>query len=126
MKKVLILVVLLLSLASVSEAQQVTWVQNNVASATQAQNFTYKLYVTPAGSTTSSAPINLSSVLCGGTLPNVQCSTVLPQTANAALVTGAKTELTATDGTSAESPKSPPFSQPAAAPTTLKITPAGS
>lgn len=117
-----------LLIASIANAQSftVTWVQNQVASATQAQGFQYKLYVTPAGQTTSNSPVTLTSVLCGGQAPSVQCSIALPTTANAAVVAGAKSELTATDTTSAiESPKSPPFFMGAVAPSQLRISPSG-
>jgi hypothetical protein len=119
---------LFLLVASIAQAQTytVTWVQNSVASATQAQGFQYKLYITPAGAPTANPPITMQSVLCGGQAPSVQCSIALPTNANAAVVAGAKSELTATDTTSAqESPKSPPFFMGAVAPTTLKITQTG-
>jgi hypothetical protein len=114
-----------LLVASIASAQntQVLWDTTDVATPTQAQGFVYKLYVTPAGATTPNAPVTLTSVLCGGTPPTVQCATVLPTTAGAASITGAKSELTATDTASGtESVKSAPFFKPAAVPTNLRIT----
>lgn len=115
---------ILLALASLAHAQgpQATWVQSSVQSATQAQGFTYKLYVTPAGSSTANSPVTLSSVLCGGTAPTVSCSAPLPSS-SPALVTGARSSLTATDSGGIESAQSVPFTKPAVAPTSLSITP---
>jgi len=123
MYKTILIFLLNLILASQSNAQsQITWTQNNVTSATQAQGFEYRFYLTPPGSTVTT-PVILTSVLCGGTAPNVNCSTVLPASLNAARVTGAKSELSAKDGISAESVKSLPFFMGAAAPINLLITP---
>jgi len=126
MKRLLLTSSFLLCFASLCVAQnaQVTWDQSGVASATQAQGFTYKLYVTPAGSTTPNAPVQLTSVLCGGTAPQVSCSTALPASASIATITGARSTLTATDPASKiESEASAPFFKPTAAPTNLKVTP---
>ena len=125
MKRVLLLLVLvLLTTSSNLYAQsQVVWNQSGVNSATQAQSLTYKLYITPSGSTNTTT-VTLTSVLCGGTATNPQCSTVLPATASVAATTGTKSELTTTDPTSGvESAKSAPFIKPADAPTNLRITP---
>lgn len=102
----------------------VTWVQEGVGSATQAQGFTYRLYVTPAGTTTTNPPVVLTAVLCGGTAPSVSCSLPLPTAAAAATVTGARSELSAADSaTGTESARSAPFIFPARVPTNLRITP---
>lgn len=117
------LLVLLFSVPCSAQGQ-VTFNQSNVASATQAQGFTYKLYVTPVGA--SSATIfTLSSILCGGTAPNVNCSTVLPTAAAAAKVTGSKSTITATDSVNKteESLQSDPFFKPTDVPTNLKVIP---
>jgi hypothetical protein len=123
MRRILIGLIVLL-IPNVVLAQQVVWNQSGVSTPTQAQGFTYRLYVTPAGSSTTSAPVTLTSVLCGGTVPNVQCATVLPTAASAANITGAKSELTTAESTSGvESSKSTPFIKPADVPTNLRITP---
>lgn len=123
MKKLWLVTLLLIPCEAWAQSKQVTWTQSNVASATQAQSFEYRLYVTPAGATTPNAPVLLASTLCGGTAPTVNCSTVLPVAANAALITGAKSELTAKEASSSESAKSAPFFLGASAPTTLVIIP---
>jgi hypothetical protein len=125
MKKFSLVVLLLLTSVRLSEAQtsQVSWDQSGVTSPTQAQSFVYKLYVTPSG-TTNTSMYTLSSVLCGGVSPTVNCSTVLPAIANSATQIGARSELTTTDPASgSESARSAPFLKPAAAPTSLRITP---
>lgn len=124
MRSLMFSIVFLLALASLANAQgTVTWNQLNAATPTQAQGFTYKLYVTPSGSTTQSPAVVLSSVLCGGSSTTATCSAPLPSTASAALTTGAKSALTATDGTGVESAPSVPFSKPTDVPTNLRITP---
>lgn len=117
--------ILLLATAAYGQNAQVTWEQPGVVSATQAQGFTYKLYVTPAGSQTTSPPVTLNSILCGGTAPTVACSTVLPSSASQATITGAKSTLTTTDTANggAESAPSAPFIKPTVAPINLKVIP---
>ncbi len=119
----LISIILLIPSLVSAQQNQIVWDQPNVSSPTAAQALQYKFYVTPSGSTVTNSPITLTSVLCGGTTV-VQCSTVLPSVAGAANITGAKSELTATDSISGvESPKSIPFIKPAVAPTNLRIIP---
>lgn len=118
------LVVTLCFFAVKAEAQaaQYQWNQNNVVSAAQAQVFEYRIYLTPAGATTSNAPILLTGVTCTGVPPTVNCVTNVPATLNAALITGAKSEITAKEASSVESPRSP-FTSGASAPGTFRITP---
>lgn len=122
--KQLLLALALLLLPALAHAQTVTFTQQNVASAAQAGGFTYRVYVTPSGSTTQSAPVVIAGVTCTGTTA-VTCTAPLPTTALPALVTGAKSYLTAQDtaGGSSESLPSAIFTAGAAAPSGFKITP---
>lgn len=116
--------ILVLLFSSIAHAQspQATWVQQGVVSATQAQGFVYKLYVTPAGASQPISPVTLSSVLCGGTAPSVSCSAPLPSN-TPAIITGAKSALSATDSSGIESAQSVPFTKPTVAPINLSIIP---
>ena len=121
---VLVLSLVLVPSLALAQTSQVQWDQTNVSTPTQAQGLVYKLYVTPSGSTTPTTTVTLTSVLCGGAAPTVQCATVLPTAAQNAKITGTKSELTSSlpDGTQ-ESAKSAPFFTPSAVPTNLRITP---
>jgi len=120
MKKTFCITICLSLFSTIVLAQTAQWNESNVASAIQAQGFTYRLYVTPAGSPTTNAPVILTSVTCTGVAPTVLCSA--PVTVS--VVTGTKVELTAADSpTGLESAKGVPFISPAVAPTGLKITP---
>lgn len=118
--KTLLMFASFMFVATFASAQTATFTQGNIASTTQAAGFTYKLYVTPSGSTTQNPAVTLTSVTCTGTAPTVSCSGTF--VALAATVTGAKSTLTATDPISAiESAQSAPFSPGASAPTGLKV-----
>lgn len=126
MKSVFFAAIAVLSLAvPKASAQNVTWSQPNVATAAQAQGLTYSLTTTPPGGSAGS-PVTLTSVVCtgSGTAPiTAACSAPLPSTASGAIVTGAKSTLTATDtvnGTGTSLP-SLPFIPGAAVPTGLVI-----
>ena len=107
-------------LPTLASAQTVTWTQTNVASAAQAQGFTYKLYVTPALSTTQNPAVVLTAVTCTGTGSSVPCTGTVA--APTSMITGAKDALSATDPVSAtESAQSAPFSPGANVPTGLKV-----
>lgn len=124
MKRILGLVLVLLALAVPARAQTATWIQQNVASTTQAAGFTYRLYTTPSGATTANPPVTLTGMTCTGTIPDVTCTApVGPAVATAAKVPGAKTVLTAQDTVSGtpESAPSLPFLAGAAVPTALSI-----
>lgn len=105
-----------------AQTPQVLWTQGNVASATQASGFTYRLTVTPAGGT-ASTPIVLTNVSCTGAAPSVACTAPLPSAAAAATVTGSKSTMTTQDtaGGTPESAPSAPFTAGAAVPGTLRI-----
>lgn len=121
--KRLLFALMFLGFAHAASAQTVTYTQGDVTSTLHAQGFTYRLYVTPSGSQTPNAPIVLLNVVCTGAPPSVTCTAPLPAGAGAALVTGAKSTLTAQDtatGTG-ESAPSLPFSAAAGVPTTLRI-----
>lgn len=114
----------LLMLSTQASAQTVHWTQSNVASATAAQDITYRVYVTPVGALTFNTPVLLTSVVCSYANAIATCTAPLPLAASSATVTGAKTELSAQYGTTLESFKSaPPFISPAGAPTAVSITP---
>lgn len=86
--------------------QQVTWTQN--ANATTAQAYIYKLYITQENGIKST--ITLTNTLCGATPSGSQCSTALPAAGNVAIVTGNKSQLTATNPTNKmESTASAPY-----------------
>lgn len=123
MKQILLALVLLM-FALPASAQTVTFTQQNVASAAQAGGFTYRLYVTPSGNPTQNAPVVIPNVTCTGTTI-ANCTAPLPTAAIAALVTGAKSVLTAQDTVngSVESLPSPIFMAGATAPSGFKITP---
>lgn len=121
--KTLLTLIFVLFTASVASSQTHTlfWDQGEVASVPIAQGFTYKLYVTPTGG--SSSMYTLTSVTCTGTAPLANCSAPLPVAASNATLTGTKAELTATDtATGVESPRSSPFIKPAVAPSGLRLT----
>ena len=114
-----------LLVASIASAQPTTsWTETNVTSTAQAAAFTYRLTVTPNGGT-ALAPIVLASVTCSGTAPSVACTAPLPAAGVAALITGAKSVLTAQDTTNGTSESAPslPFTPAAAVPTGLKVGP---
>ena len=120
---ILLAVLFVLSLSARASAQ-VTLTMTNVGSAAQASGFTYKLYVTPAASTTQGAAI-LAPLTCSGTAPTVTCTGPTPAAWVTAggRVSGAKSVVTATDtvdGTG-ESLQSVPFSPGAAVPGSLLI-----
>lgn len=122
--KLLMFSILFIALASIAEAQtpQIQWGQSNVQSATQAQGYVYKLYLTPQGQGVLPA-IVIGNVTCSYNQPNATCQAALPGTANQALISGTKSELTATDPVdNVESAKSAPFFMSAGAPTSLRIT----
>lgn len=126
MKRFAFLFLLLLAIPATAHAQ-VQWTQSNVQSAAQAQGFTYRVYVTPAGSSIAT-PITIAGVACtgSGTAPiAASCTAPISSAliAAGATITGAKSELTAQDGTSGESAKSAPFSLPASVPTGLVVKP---
>lgn len=127
MFKRLILATVLVLVASVSYAQgsTVQFVQGNAVSVAQAQSFEYRVYLTPALSITTGAPVLLSNVTCVTAIaPNTfNCTAPLPTTLSGATITGAKSELTAKESATLESGKSAPFIMGANAPSTLKITP---
>lgn len=87
--------------------QQITWTQAILPSV--AQGYLYKLYVTEESGIKKVVP--LSSVLCGPASNGASaCSTVLPVEANAAIITGNNSQLTATNPTTnQESPLSTTF-----------------
>jgi hypothetical protein len=120
-----LLVLVLLGLTPIrtdAQAATVTFSQSNVTSTAQAQGFTYRLSVTPAGGTTTNAPVVLTGVTCSGSAPTVTCSSTLPAAASAATVTGAKTTMTAAvSATAVESAPSLPFTPGASAPAGLSI-----
>jgi len=106
---------------SASAQPTTSWTQSNVASTAQAAGFVYSQTITPFGGTPL-APIQLTGVTCSGTVPSVSCSAPLPAAGVAALITGAKSTLTATDpSTGAVSPSSAPFTPGPSAPTALKV-----
>lgn len=122
MKKLLIFPLLLF--ARIASAD-ISWSQPNVATATIAQGYTYKLYITAPGQSSVTNAITLTGVACSapaGTT-TASCNAPSQQAINVgATVTGAKNELTATDpATGVESPKSVPFISPAVAPIQLVI-----
>jgi hypothetical protein len=113
-------VALVLGLASLASAQ-VTLTQANVVSAAQATGFTYTLTVTPFGGSPGAGIV--VALTCTGTPPSVACTgpsaTVV---AAGALITGAKTTVTATDpSTGLISGASLPFTAGPAAPGLLQI-----
>jgi hypothetical protein len=125
MNKLLLIVLILILIPCVGEAQspQVQWVQPNVQSNTQAQGYIYKLYLTPQGQGVLPAVV-LPNVQCSYNQPDATCQAALPSSANQALISGTKSELTTTDPlNNMESAKSAPFFIQAAAPTSLRITP---
>lgn len=123
-QSIVIITIILVPSIVYAQTRQIVWDQSNVTSPTAAQSLEYRLYITPPGQTNPSTTVLLTSVLCGGTAPVVNCSTVLPATASSATITGTKSELTAKDIQSGlESTKSNPFFMGAAAPTNLKIIP---
>lgn len=120
-------VLFLLLLPQEGSAQgTVTFAQSNVQSAAQAATFTFRLYVTPPGTTTPNPAVVLTGVTCTGSGPapvTASCTAPLPTAGAGAKVTGAKSQLSAQDGATAESGLSPPFSSGASAPGGLSITP---
>lgn len=114
---------ILLTVSTIAQSPSVQWTQPTVQDATQAQGYTYKLYMTPSGQGVL-PPVVLPNVTCSYNQPNATCQAALPGTANQALIAGTKSELTATDPTNGmESAKSAPFFTSASAPTSLRITP---
>ena len=117
------LTILVLLVAARAQAQPTTsWTQGNVTSTAQAAGFTYRLTVTPNGGS-ALAPIPLVSVACSGAAPSVACTAPLPAAGVAALITGAKSVLTAQDTANGtpESAPSLPFTPAAAVPQALKV-----
>lgn len=117
---------LLSAIPAVASAQtpQASWTQGSAATAAQAQGFTYRLYVTPAGGSTQDAPVSLTGVTCTGTTAPFPCTGTVPAPEAAkVLLTGAKSTLTAQDtaGGTTESLPSAPFTAGAGVPTALKI-----
>ena len=109
-----------------AQSGSIAFSQQNVASAAQAQGFTYRLYVTPFGSTTPLAAVGIPGVTCTGTgtAPiTANCTAPLPLAARTGLVTGATSRLTAQDGTTTESALSAPFVPGAGVPGALTLTP---
>ena len=101
------LVFALVSMAPVP-SQQITWTQTDVNPST-AQILIYTLSINEEGNPTPRV-VGLLNVLCGGTAPNSECSTVLPAQANSAIVTGNVSQLSARDPNSGlTSPFSMPF-----------------
>jgi hypothetical protein len=121
MKSLLLAFVGILFIPVLASAQTVTFTQQNVASVAQAQGFTYRLYVTPSGSTTQGPAIVATGITCTGTAPTVNCTGTVA--AANATVTGAKSVITAQDAVngSTESAQSAPFSPGANVPTGLKV-----
>lgn len=125
MKRVWLPVLVVLLTAPIVVAQtspQVTWVEPNV-SATLAGSYTYRLYTTPAGSTTPGPAVVLATVVCTGVSPTVTCSAPLgPAAATAALQVGAKSTLSVQDVVNGSGEvMSGPFTPDPSAPTQLKI-----
>lgn len=126
MKRHILFVLVLVTLAVQApraQGPQAQWTQPDVASAAQAATFTYRLYVTPAGTATPNAAVILSGVACTGVPPAaVNCTAPLgPAVASTALVTGAKSAITAQDAATTETAQSAPFLPGASVPTTLLI-----
>ncbi len=115
--------VVLVTARLIAQTPQATWTQPNVASTAQAQGFTYRLYVTPSGSTTPNVPIVLAGVTCTGAVPTVNCSAAIGPTVSAtALVTGAKSILGVQDvANGTPEALSAPFTAGASAPTALRV-----
>lgn len=120
MKTLFTLIFLLCASIAQAQTRQVLWDMTDVASVATATAMTYKLYVTPSGGTT--ATYTLTGISCNSTSPtSASCIAPLPSAASNALLTGTRSELTATDS-GVESPRSAPFLKPAAAPTNLRLT----
>lgn len=118
--------ILLLSFVSKSNAQTVQFTQSNVLNAIQAQALEYRVYLTPSGAVNTNTPVLLTNITCVAVAgqPNTFSCTALNQVAlSAALITGAKSELTAKETNTMESQKSTPFFQGANVPSLLKVTP---
>ena len=104
----------------------VTFSQSDVTSAAQAQGFTYRLYITPAGASSPTVVV-LTGVTCTGTgtAPIVaSCRTAMTPAIAAALITGTSTQMSAAfTATAGEGGLSVPFVKGVAVPTGLSITP---
>lgn len=74
-------------------SQQITWNQPILPSV--AQGYQYKLYITEESGIKRVVP--LTSILCGPASNGSSCSAVLPIEANAAIISGNTSQLTATN-----------------------------
>lgn len=129
MKRYLVVFVLVilssLVYPNVSWGQTVQFTQSNVLNVAQAQTLEYRVYLTPSGSVNSNTPVLLTNVTCVAAIPanTFNCTALNQVTLSAALITGAKSELTAKEANTAESNKGTPFFQGASVPSLLKVTP---
>lgn len=109
-----ILITLSTSVPALAQSPTVTFTAPpQIATPTEAQTFTWTLYVTPRGATTAQV-VALPGVTCTGTAP-LACSATAPA-AVVGLPYDSKVTLTAKTPLGAESAQSSPFLQPTAAP----------